>query len=193
MNWQVAGGKWQMASGKWQVANGRWQIKSLLPNFGYKKGDIMKIYIIRHGDAKSESEDIKRPLNEKGIQDIRKIGNFMKKLCIKIDKIYHSSKLRAKQTAEILSEYIEIKQGLIEITGLEPNADINILFDKFLEETEDFSIVGHLPYLSHFVSKLITGDENKSIIELKPASILCIEKTLQNNFIINFFISPEIC
>ncbi len=153
----------------------------------------MKIYILRHGEAKDESEDIKRPLSEKGETDIHKIGNFMKRTGIKVEKMYHSTKLRAKQTAEILAQYIEIKDGLKEVNYLEPNSDVNIFYNKiFLEETGDFVIVGHLPYLSIFVAKLLTGNENKKIIEFKSGSLLCVEKNILNEFIINFFISPEI-
>ncbi len=152
----------------------------------------MRIYLIRHGDAKSEAEDINRPLNEKGVQDIHKIGKFLKNANIKITRIYHSTKLRAKQTAEILSQYIKVDEGLKEIKGLEPDANINILYNTFLDEQEDFAIAGHLPYLSRLASKFLCNDENKKIIDFKSGSLLCIEKK-DNEFLIDFFISPEIC
>ncbi len=152
----------------------------------------MKIYLIRHGDAKSEAEDINRPLNEKGVRDIHKIGKFLNNANIKVTKIYHSTKLRAKQTAEILSQYIKIDEGLKEIKGLEPNADLNILYNTFLEEGEDFVITGHLPYLSILTSKFLCNNENKKIVDFKSGSLLCVEKK-DEKFLIDFFITPEIC
>jgi phosphohistidine phosphatase len=151
----------------------------------------MLLYLIQHGEAKKEQEDIKRPLNEKGIEDINKIGKFLEQNKISVNRILHSTKLRAKQTAEILANYIKTEQGLIEVSGLEPNAYVNEWYEKIVKEENDIAIVGHLPYLSKLTSKLICEDENKKIVDFKQGSVLCLEKQIDNLFVIKFFILPE--
>lgn len=151
----------------------------------------MLLYLIQHGEAKKEEEDIKRPLNEKGVEDINKTGRFLAQNKILVNRILHSTKLRAKQTAEILAKYIKVEHGLIEVSGLEPNTDINEWYEKIIKEEKDIVIVGHLPYLSKLASKLISGDENKKIVDFKQGSVLCMEKQDNDLFVIKFFILPE--
>ena len=61
----------------------------------------MRIYLVQHGEAKKENEDPLRPLTEEGIKNAEKVASYLAKLNLKIKKIFHSGKLRAKQTAEI--------------------------------------------------------------------------------------------
>lgn len=152
----------------------------------------MLLYLIQHGEAKKEEEDIKRPLNEKGVEDVNRTGRFLEYNKISVNRILHSTKLRAKQTAEILVKYIKVEHGLIEVSGLEPNTDIKEWYEKIIKEENDIAIVGHLPYLSKLASKLISGDENKKIVDFKQGSVLCLEKQIDNLFVIKFFILPEI-
>ncbi|MCW3975868.1 MAG: histidine phosphatase family protein, partial [Candidatus Bathyarchaeota archaeon] len=77
----------------------------------------MKLYLVQHAGAKKEEEDPVRPLSEKGWRDIDKILNFLKGKGIGVSKIFHSEKLRAKQTAEKLGEAINSSDGIIETDG----------------------------------------------------------------------------
>ena len=81
----------------------------------------MFLYLVQHADAKKEEEDPYRSLSEKGIQDINRIASYVWQLNIKVLKIFHSSKLRAKQTAEILFEYLKPIKGLSEMDGFVPS------------------------------------------------------------------------
>jgi len=68
---------------------------------------------------------------------------------------------------------------------------VNEWYEKIVKEENDIAIVGHLPYLSKLTSKLICGDENKKIVDFKQGSVLCLEKQIDNLFVIKFFILPE--
>lgn len=37
----------------------------------------MHLYLIQHGDAKSEQEDPARPLSDKGRRDVEKVAGFL--------------------------------------------------------------------------------------------------------------------
>lgn len=67
----------------------------------------MRLFLVRHGETEWNKEEIFRgkkdiPLNERGREQARKTGIFLKNF--KIEKIYSSPLLRAKETASILSE-----------------------------------------------------------------------------------------
>lgn len=65
----------------------------------------MKIYFIRHGEKENEHDE-KTYLTEKGKEQSRKLGEFIKEH--KINEFYCSDLNRAKQTAEIVSKIIKI-------------------------------------------------------------------------------------
>lgn len=63
----------------------------------------MKLYVIRHGESLNNSAKrwtgwLNVPLTEKGYEDAKKAGNFLKE--IKFDKIYSSDLIRAVETAK---------------------------------------------------------------------------------------------
>ena len=63
----------------------------------------MKLFLVQHGEARAKDADPDRPLSEKGREDIKKTAEFLKKTGQKPDLIWHSSKTRAIQSAEIIS------------------------------------------------------------------------------------------
>jgi len=151
----------------------------------------MKIYLVQHAEAKKEEEDPERGLTEKGIKDLKKIGNFIQKLNLKVSKIYHSGKKRAYQTAEILKEYLKLENSVEKIDGIAPMDEPELIFEKIKNFNEDIIVVGHLPNLSKISSLLISGDKSKEIISFKMGSILCLEKK-EDFWVVNWFVKPDI-
>ncbi len=79
---------------------------------------IKEIFLVRHGSTDFNDNDllqgrIDNKLNDKGIKEVNKLSEELKKNDFEV--IFHSPLLRAKQTAEIISEFhnaefIEIKE-----------------------------------------------------------------------------------
>ena len=152
----------------------------------------MKLFLVQHAEAKPKEEDPKRSLSEKGRNEIKKVAIFLEKEgIIKVNKIIHSGKTRAKQTAEILSEYLSPTANVKEEQNLEPLADPLIWAKKLEEMDEDIMLVGHLPHLSKLSSYLLCGDENKEIVKFKMGGILCLNRE-NANWSIEWMIIPEI-
>ena len=74
----------------------------------------MKLYLIQHGEAKSEKEDPERSLTEMGEEEVKKISKAAERLNIRPSRVYHSGKTRAKQTAEIIVSGLKIPDLTIE-------------------------------------------------------------------------------
>lgn len=133
----------------------------------------MSVYFVQHGLSLSKDKNPIRPLSKEGIKQTKLIAKRAKKMGIKVSKVYHSGKERAKETAQILSN--NLSNGTTEEkSNMKPN-DNAVEFSKSLTE-DNTMYVGHLPHLNRVLSYLLTGDEDKSIIEVKNSGIICLDK-----------------
>jgi len=88
----------------------------------------MKIYLIRHGETTGDIEDryggdYDDHLTEKGKQQAQDLAQYLKNKNIEI--IYHSPKIRARETTQIINHYLNLK--LQEITDLRERNAYGIL------------------------------------------------------------------
>ncbi len=67
----------------------------------------MHIYLVQHGASKSEAEDPERSLTDEGMRTVEKMANYLAGAGVSAEKIRHSDKLRARQTAGILAASFE--------------------------------------------------------------------------------------
>jgi hypothetical protein len=58
----------------------------------------MGVYLVRHGEAKSEAEDPERSLTARGEEETRQISGATRRLGTLPSKIYHRGKKRVEQT-----------------------------------------------------------------------------------------------
>jgi phosphohistidine phosphatase len=150
----------------------------------------MKIYVVRHGESLSTSPDDTRPLSEKGKDDIKRLANFIVHLNIKVNRIVHSPKYRAQETAEILSSAISLF-GTIETSAqLDPLASISHIINQFNVWEGDSLIVGHMPFMGKLVNKLTSGDEDNNVVIFKPGNIVCLELTERERWSICWMLTP---
>ena len=134
----------------------------------------MTIYLVQHGKSVPKEEDPDRPLSDIGDEEVEKIASGLKEYNISVNSIFHSNKLRAVQTAEILQKYLNALQGTNEMTGMNPNDDIR-LFAENIDKVEDAMYVGHLPFMEKLVSFLITGDDSKGIFKFQNAGVVKLQ------------------
>ena len=134
----------------------------------------MRLYLVQHGEASSKEVDSNRPLTKKGRKDVSQMAKFLKKKGIRVIATWHSEKLRAIQTAQILGKAVAVE--IVKQGGLAPNDPV----DKWLEElnsrVKDVMIVGHLPFLQRLVSLLLVGDESSWSITFRPGGVVCLER-----------------
>lgn len=133
------------------------------------------IFLVQHGEAIDKKENPLRPLTDMGRETISRMGNFLSSRSYKIDVIWHSPKLRARETAEILHSCLKLKNSLYEYKELEPEEPVRKTV-KLLQNSEEQNImlVGHLPHLSNLAGLLLTGDEKQEIIAFEKGCILCL-------------------
>jgi phosphohistidine phosphatase len=153
---------------------------------------VLKLYLVQHAEAKSKAEDPERPLSDKGLTNIKKIAEFAKQnLCVEVAQIFHSGKLRAKQTAVILAERLSSSKEVIVNEALEPLADPKVWRTSLEKVERDIMLVGHLPHLSKLASDLLCSNEDSEVITFRMGAISCLERDHQKHWAIQWIITPD--
>ena len=150
----------------------------------------MKVYLVRHGDAVSSDVDRQKPLSKQGRADIRKIASFIRPLGISVEHIWHSGKLRAAQTAEILAGAVDVERNCSTRDGLAPNDDVTTIADELEAYDKDLMIVGHLPFLAYLTSLLLAGSETTDVVVFDAGAIACLDRRDPGQWQINWMTTP---
>jgi phosphohistidine phosphatase len=152
----------------------------------------VKLYLIHHAEAKPEEEDPNRPLTEKGWADARRVAaHVVGRGVIHVQRIIHSGRLRARQTAEAWAEHLSPVE-IISADGLEPVADPATWANRLQQSTEDMMLVGHLPYLERLVSRLLVGDPARRVVEFRNAGAVCLERGEDGRWVVRWSLMPEV-
>jgi phosphohistidine phosphatase len=151
----------------------------------------MKLYLAQHGEACSKEIDPERPLTSKGMTEIERLAGFLKQAGVRADKVVHSGKLRATQTAERLANAIAPGIELQTSSEIDPNNSPQPFALQIASWTLDTLVVGHLPFMAKLVSHLTVGDEEALIAAFQPGSILCLERTDKGFWQIDWMIRPD--
>jgi len=152
----------------------------------------MKLYLIQHGEAKSEAEDPERSLTARGEKEVTAVSKVAGSLRIKPLEIYHSGKLRAKQTAEIVASALKISDSLVQSAqGLNPNDDVRAWTERISKQKGDLMLVGHLPFLEKLTSFLLCGDENARLVLFRYGAIVCLDQKENKGWAVRWIFTPE--
>jgi phosphohistidine phosphatase len=131
----------------------------------------MNLYILRHGiavehGAAGYKNDDERPLTGKGERRMWAIADAIKEMEISFDSIFSSPLVRARQTAEIVAESLKCKKRLELTDTLSPQHSAKPLIEHLQDQraVDDILLVGHEPFLSQFISLLISGNPETSVL-----------------------------
>jgi len=128
----------------------------------------MNIFILRHGIAAERgtegvTQDSERPLTGKGRHQLRKSAEAMKRMKLRFDLILSSPYVRARKTAEIVAEELNLKKRLKLTNTLKyENSPESMIAEiaRLKPAPKNLLVVGHEPYLSDLVSRLVSGNGN---------------------------------
>lgn len=133
----------------------------------------MKLYLMRHGHALDSSNDQARPLSTEGHEQVERTAARLMPMDLKIKKVFHSTLLRAKESANEICHHLELSSP-IERQGLKPNDNYSTFGEEVKHLSEDTLFVGHMPFMADVVQYLT--DEAMSF---NTAEIVAIEITDQ--------------
>jgi len=117
------------------------------------------LYLVHHGDAVGPGENPMRPLSDRGRVEVDLLAQQAAARGAKPSIIWHSGKMRARQTAEAYWRRCNPLAALSAARGLQPTDPTNWIVDSLAGETCDVMIAGHFPHLPRLLGRLLSGDD----------------------------------
>jgi phosphohistidine phosphatase len=149
----------------------------------------MRLYLVRHGDAKAEAVDPARPLSDRGWAEVARMARHLGALRLPVAEIRHSEKLRAVQTADALARSLAPPYGLRPARGLNPLDDPAIAREDVEVFPEPLMLVGHLPHLGRLAQALL-GIE-REVFDFPPAAAVALLRS-DRGWRLDWVLTPEI-
>ena len=141
------------------------------------------IYLVHHADAVGPEVEPQRPLSTAGRDHAERLAGEAAARGVKPVAIWHSGKLRARQTAEPFLRLCNPLAEFSAIKGLQPGDSPGLIKDLLTGEAREVMLVGHMPSLPRLLTLLVTGDESSLLsfplhgaVALEPAGERWIEK-----------------
>jgi phosphohistidine phosphatase len=137
----------------------------------------MNVYFLRHGIAVEPDEwngrDFDRPLTSEGVRRMEREARAIAELGLGFDAIVTSPLLRARQTAEIVADRLEMRDRLVVDRGLAGGFAVEALAAVLAPHraAKAVMLVGHEPSFSLTVGGL-AGDAS---VEIKKGALAGVE------------------
>jgi phosphohistidine phosphatase len=114
----------------------------------------MTVCLVHHADAVSPTIDTRRPLSRLGVAQAEWLAARARDHGIKPDVIWHSGKLRARETAEIFLRACNPFAAFTMERGLRPDDAAPWMRDVLRGESRHVLLVGHMPHLPELLREL---------------------------------------
>ena len=136
----------------------------------------MQLYLVQHGQAKTEEEDPERPLTDQGVDDASGVARrAVDDLGVRPARLLHSGKTLTRQTADIWGGLLGA--AVEEVDALAPNDDPTTWQAQVAAEADDLLLVGHLPHLARLAGLLLTGRADTPVVRFRQGGLVGLERT----------------
>ena len=119
------------------------------------------VFLVHHGDALAAEVDHTRPLSSLGRDQAARVAELVAQHHCKPEQIWHSGKLRARQTAEAWLLNVNPLATFTAVRGLQPDDDPEAVAVALDAEEKDIAVVSHLPFLPALLHRLTTGRRDR--------------------------------
>jgi phosphohistidine phosphatase len=152
----------------------------------------MRLYLIRHGKALDGLDDAARQLAKKGMADVEAVGTLLAGLGLDLPEIWHSGRVRARQTAEILAPHIAPHGRVMQHAGVDSEDPVAPIADLLRAREDDLAIAGHQPFMGDLAGLLLTGSERSEPVLFKTGSIACLGHLPEGAWTLCWMITPKV-
>ena len=132
------------------------------------------IYLLHHAHAVGPDVDPQRPLSQGGSEHAERLAIEAAARAVKPVAIWHSGKLRARQTAEPFWRLCNPAADFSAIRGLQPNDPAEWIRDLVTREDRDVMLVGHMPSLPA-IHHLLLGSRAALAGSFPPHGLVALE------------------
>jgi len=137
----------------------------------------MEVYLVRHAialEALPGQSDNARPLSEEGLERFRQVVGGLKKLGVRLDHLYHSPKLRAVQTADLLTPVLDGQSEVTPYLADSPGPELLGII-----QGSSVALVGHEPWISDLCAWLVIGEMRGEWFPFKKGGVAKLEGDLK--------------
>jgi phosphohistidine phosphatase len=117
----------------------------------------VRVILVHHGDAVGPEIDPRRPLSPWGREAVERLAADAAARGVKPAVIWHSGKLRAKETAEAFWRACNPFAEFSASRDLQPGDSPQFMRDRLRGESRDILIAGHYPHLPALLQALNQG------------------------------------
>jgi phosphohistidine phosphatase len=115
------------------------------------------LFLVHHADAVPPDVDPERPLSARGRAHAEQLARNVAGRGVRPDVVWHSGKLRARQTAEAFWRACNPLAEFAAIHGLQPGDRPEWIRETVGPETRDVMLVGHMPSLPRVLHLLVSA------------------------------------
>lgn len=115
----------------------------------------MRLYLLRHGKAIRKDEDQTRPLTARGERQVIQVGRLAAGRGMKVDRVLHSPKMRARQTAELFCREALPEAKLETVDWMLPGDEVDPWVERLQIEDQDLLLVGHNDFMERLAEQLL--------------------------------------
>ena len=119
----------------------------------------MNLVLVHHGDAVAPDVDTRRPLSPAGRDAVAHLANEAAQKGVKPSVVWHSGKLRAKETAQAFWRTCNALAEFAASRDLQPDDPPEWIRDRIRGEARDVLIAGHFPHLPRLLVLLSRESE----------------------------------
>jgi phosphohistidine phosphatase len=115
----------------------------------------LRLYLVHHSEAVGPDVDPQRPLSAAGRESAVSIAAEAAQRGARPDVVWHSGKLRSRQTAEIFWRACNALARFSATRDLQPSDPPAMMRDRLRHEPDDLMLVGHYPHLPALLALLV--------------------------------------
>ncbi|MFI3290817.1 MAG: histidine phosphatase family protein [Opitutales bacterium] len=145
----------------------------------------MKIFLLRHAQAENTFPDCDRALTKYGFKQIEKLAKHLNAdIFDNLGEIWSSPFKRAIETKEHFCELLQLEAKFLIKENILPESDFKNLareLGSMPKSSKDILIVSHNFFLEELANLLISGERNNLSLEIKKASLTCLELSMPAN------------
>jgi phosphohistidine phosphatase len=134
------------------------------------------LYLVHHGDAVGPDVNPMRPLSDRGRAEVDVLAREAAARGAKPEVIWHSGKMRARQTAEAFWRHCNPFATFAATNGLQPTDPPSRTIDVLAGETRDIMLVGHFPHMPRLLGVLGSGQADGAPADFPLHGMVALER-----------------
>jgi phosphohistidine phosphatase len=131
------------------------------------------LFLVHHGEAVGPEIDPRRPLSPAGHAAVERLAAEAASRGVRPHVVWHSGKLRTKQTAEAFWRACNPLAELSATRDVQPDDPPSWMRDRLRAESRDILIAGHFPHLPRLLA-LLRGESGVETASFPPHGLVAL-------------------